>query len=172
MELVFIKDDYSSKSYLNIGGGLFANYLHGIAWRADAWRTARTLTIGNTSKDVDGTANVSWNLAEIGINQPSEIFNNSATLKVDTWTNMATINTLDAGTYTIQINSGNVYASGIFTACGGTDSVIDEIPLHVSDKGTNTWRPYARVSGNNLQMTTNETTGTARTYTIKILKLI
>jgi len=62
---------------------------------------------------------------------------------------MATISTYN-GTYAIQISSGNVVASGIFTACGGTDTVIDEIPLHVADKGTNTWRPYARISGANL----------------------
>lgn len=85
---------------------------------------------------------------------------------------MEAVSGLDAGTYAIQISSGNVYASGVFTACGGTDSVIDEIPLHVADKGTNTWRPYARISAGQLQMTTNEATGTARTYTIKILKLI
>ena len=95
----------------------------------------------------------------------------SKSLKVATWTDMAAVSSY-TGTYAIQINSGNVYASGVFTACGGTDSVIDEIPLHVADKGTNTWRPYARISAGQLQMTTNEATGTARTYTIKILKLI
>jgi len=63
---------------------------------------------------------------------------------------MTTINGLDAGTYAIQIKSGTVYASGIFTTCHGTDTVTDEIPLHVSNSSTNTWRPYARVNGNNL----------------------
>ena len=33
---------------------------------ADTWTTARTLTIGNTGKSVNGSANVSWSLAEIG----------------------------------------------------------------------------------------------------------
>jgi hypothetical protein len=33
---------------------------------ADTWTTARTLTIGNTGKSVNGSANVSWTLAEIG----------------------------------------------------------------------------------------------------------
>lgn len=36
------------------------------AGRADFWTTARTLTIGNTGKSVDGSTNVSWSLAEIG----------------------------------------------------------------------------------------------------------
>ena len=30
------------------------------------WGTARTITIGNTGKSVDGSANVTWSLAEIG----------------------------------------------------------------------------------------------------------
>lgn len=31
------------------------------------WGTARTITVGNTSKSVNGSGNVSWSLAEIGI---------------------------------------------------------------------------------------------------------
>lgn len=30
------------------------------------WGTARTITIGNTGKSVNGSANVSWSLSEIG----------------------------------------------------------------------------------------------------------
>ena len=49
----------------------------------------------------------------------------------------------------------------------------DEIVLHVSNSTNGaTWRPYARISGNNLEMSSNEATGTSRTYTVKILKLI
>lgn len=33
---------------------------------ATKWKTARTLTIGSTGKPVNGTANVSWSLSEIG----------------------------------------------------------------------------------------------------------
>ena len=33
---------------------------------ADTWTTARTITIGNTGKSVNGSANVSWSLSEIG----------------------------------------------------------------------------------------------------------
>lgn len=31
------------------------------------WGTARTIGVGNTSKSVNGSANVSWSLAEIGV---------------------------------------------------------------------------------------------------------
>jgi hypothetical protein len=36
------------------------------ATSAAAWTTARTVTVGNTGKSVDGSQNVSWTLAEIG----------------------------------------------------------------------------------------------------------
>lgn len=38
----------------------------GNAGTATKWATARTLTIGSTGKSVDGSANVSWSLSEIG----------------------------------------------------------------------------------------------------------
>jgi hypothetical protein len=36
------------------------------------WGTARTITIGNTGKSVNGSANVSWSLAEIGVTAATE----------------------------------------------------------------------------------------------------
>ena len=44
------------------------NFIYDDAYHptADAWTTARTLTIGNTGKSVNGSASVSWSLAEIG----------------------------------------------------------------------------------------------------------
>ena len=40
--------------------------ISGAAGSAGKWTTARTLTIGNSGKSVDGSANVTWTLAEIG----------------------------------------------------------------------------------------------------------
>ena len=40
--------------------------LNGNASSANKLKTARTLTIGGTGKDFDGSANVSWSLNEIG----------------------------------------------------------------------------------------------------------
>ena len=37
------------------------------------WGTGRTLTIGATGKSVNGSANVSWSLAEIGAVQPDQL---------------------------------------------------------------------------------------------------
>lgn len=44
----------------------FVGTLSGNAATASAWQTPRTITIGGTGKSVDGSANVSWSLAEIG----------------------------------------------------------------------------------------------------------
>jgi len=44
----------------------YAISISGNAATAATWQTARTLTIGNTGKSVNGSANVAWSLAEIG----------------------------------------------------------------------------------------------------------
>ena len=53
-----------------------------------------------------------------------------------------------------------------------TDSVGDEIPLHVY--GTAGWRPYLRTSANKLQISSNDVTAATngRTVTIKIAKIL
>ena len=57
---------YFSKAYIDtIYGSLKGNA--DTATNADTWTTPRTFTIGNASKNVDGSADMSWTLAEIGI---------------------------------------------------------------------------------------------------------
>jgi hypothetical protein len=50
----------------NFSAGTISAALSGNASTASTWQTTRTLTVGNTGKSVDGSANVSWSLAEIG----------------------------------------------------------------------------------------------------------
>lgn len=45
----------------------FTGNLTGNADTATIWKTARTITIGNTGKSVNGSANVSWTHAEMGV---------------------------------------------------------------------------------------------------------
>ena len=49
----------------------FRGALVGNATTASTWQTSRTLTIGSTSKPVNGSADVSWTLAEIGAIGPN-----------------------------------------------------------------------------------------------------
>lgn len=51
---------------LEVNGNVKATQFKGNADTADKWKTARKLTIGSTGKNVDGSANVSWTLDEIG----------------------------------------------------------------------------------------------------------
>ena len=44
----------------------FSGNLNGNANTASKWAKARTITIGNTGKSVNGSSNVSWSLSEIG----------------------------------------------------------------------------------------------------------
>jgi len=46
--------------------GTWGINITGNASTANTWTTARTITIGNTAKSVNGSANVAWSLAEIG----------------------------------------------------------------------------------------------------------
>ena len=71
--------------------------ISGNAATASKWQTARTLTIGNAGKSVDGSANVTWSLTEIGAMPLTTItevldLNNSKTtgvynLKASSYTN-------------------------------------------------------------------------------------
>lgn len=59
---------------------------------ANKWTTSRAFTVGNTSKSVDGTSNVSWSLSEIGVK--------------DTWR-------------TVQVN-GTSIGNNTLNLCGST----------------------------------------------------
>jgi hypothetical protein len=68
----------------NITGanGIVAN-INGNAATSTSWQTARTITIGSTGKSVDGSAAVSWTLAEIGAyaaTNPSGYITSSASI--------------------------------------------------------------------------------------------
>jgi hypothetical protein len=127
-------------------------------------------TIGSSLTTIATIAGVDIK-AKIDLSSIAKSGSVTKTLNVDSWTNVSGFT--GTGTYAIQINCEDLYASGILSGCGGSDTVIDEVPLHVTNKGANTWRPYVRVNGSQIQMTTNEASpGTSREYTIKILKLI
>ena len=61
--------NYTSYTVTKSGAGASGTWginISGNAASATKWQNARTLTIGNTGKSVDGTSNVSWSLSEIG----------------------------------------------------------------------------------------------------------
>ena len=89
------------------------------------------------------------------------------------WTDTGyTFANLDTGTYAVQVTFGTtLVASGIMSVYKNlSDTAGDEIPLHVY--GTAGWRPYLRTYANKLQISSNDTTNTARTVTIKIAQIL
>ena len=93
-----VKDDTNAYIQLALNGTFKSHfdvansYWTGRSAQADKWTTARTFTIGNTAKNVDGSGNVSWSLAEIGVK--------------DTWR-------------TIQVN-GTSIGNNTLNLCGST----------------------------------------------------
>lgn len=76
------------------------SYWTGRSALADKWATARTFTIGNTAKNVDGSGNVSWSLAEIGVKDTwravqvngTSIGNNTLNLCSSTYIGLTNVN--------------------------------------------------------------------------------
>ena len=83
---------------------LSGTYAINVSGSAATLTTARTLTVGNTGKTFDGSANVSWSLAEIGA-QPAgsylTFYNETDTL--------ATVTSRGAST------TGDIYVNGLLT---------------------------------------------------------
>ena len=91
---------------------------------ADKWTTARTLTIGNAGKSVDGSANVSWSLAEIGVSAAAH-------------THSVKIN---GATKTIAASNGAAVDLGSYLPLsGGTMALGEGLKFHANENyfGTN-----------------------------------
>lgn len=93
-----VRDDNNAYIQLALNGvfkshfDVANSYWTGRSARADKWTTARTLTIGNSAKSVDGSGNVSWTLAEIGVQ--------------NTWRQVQ-VNGTSIGTNTLNLSNGN-----------------------------------------------------------------
>ena len=109
------KQMYWDAANNNLHAGVFTGYLSGNASTATKWATARTLTIGNTGKTVDGSGNVSWTLAEIG----AATSGHTHTLSLAS----------DTGTSSITLAHG-----GKYKLTAGGNSIIFTLP---TDNNTN-----------------------------------
>jgi hypothetical protein len=109
-----------STSLLRVGGTVEAATFTGNSATTTRWLTDRTITIGATGKTVNGTANVSWSLSEIGA--------------------AAVAQTMNIGTTAVSINrsSGNLALTGISSLAlpGATSGTITLTPTAVA--GTTT----------------------------------
>jgi hypothetical protein len=135
----------------------------GNAGSATVWQTARTLTLGNTGKTVNGSANVSWTLAEIGAyaaSNPSGYTSNTGTV-----TSVGGTGTVSGLTLTGSVTgSGNLTLGGtlsltssnVTTALGFTPYNATNPSGYTTNLGTVT----SVATGNGLTGGTITTTGT------------
>ena len=115
----------------------------------------------------------SWKKILMSDQEPITIVNNKTLgLSSNTWSNTGyVVKNLTSGTYMIQLLSTGVVASGVMSVLNNsTDTIGDEIPLHVN--GTAAWRPYLRTFNGNLQIASNDQNTTNRAVTIKIIKML
>lgn len=91
----------------------------------------------------------------------------SYSLSNASWVNTITLPTT-AGSYILNIVSGNSTLTGVFSI-GASDNAKDEISLHLHGNGP---RLYARTNGTTLQLSSNDTSATSRSVTIKYRRMI
>jgi hypothetical protein len=116
----------------------------GNAATATTWQTARTLTIGNTGKSVNGGGNVSWTLAEIGAyaaSNPSGYTTYSA--------NQA-VNTTSTPTF------AEVYNNGWFRNNSASKGLYNQATTqHWYSTANGTWKSESTTTFNQIQFSTS-----------------
>ena len=143
------------------------------------WGTARTITIGSTGKSVNGSANVSWSLSEIGAAASSHTHNyagsssagGAATSALTCTGNSATATKL-ATARTIAL-TGSVTGSGTFDGSGNlsisttTNHTHSYLPLSggtLTNKLTVNFVPSYNTSQMSLYTDDGNTSGDGRTH--------
>jgi len=88
---------------------------------ADTWTTARTITIGNTGKSVNGSADVSWSLSEIGAAASSHTHSEYLLNNADDITSgsLTVGSTLSTSNKSLRVLAGDSYIASI-EAFGGS----------------------------------------------------
>ena len=128
--------DYAAKSHThNYAGSSSAG---GNANAAVKLATARTLTIGNTGKNFDGSGNVSWSLSEIG----AAASNHTHSYAASNHNHDSAYLKLSGGTLSGQLTvNNNVQAQGL---CVSKNS--KEVWLDIGDNDTYLWASGANKS--------------------------
>jgi hypothetical protein len=122
---------------------------------ADAWTTARTVTIGSTGKSVNGSADVTWTAAEIGINNATLTL---ATSGIATGSQTFTSNQSTAATFTVNVPATDL------TATAGTTAG----PTINSSTGTDVVIPSASATASGIVTTDAQTLAGVKTFSTSI----
>lgn len=90
------------------------------------------------------------------------------------WINSTVAVPTEAGTYMVEVHTDKEYASGIFSVCGDTDVMFDEVTLHMSSNKTR--RIYLKTNDSstikNFMLSTSTADSGAKNYTIRYKKVM
>lgn len=98
------------------------------------WGTARTLTIGSTGKSVNGSANISWTLAEIGAQPTLPAGTNGQVLKHNgtDWVAGTDLNTTYAAMSQSEADTGTATTGRIITAAVLKGAILTHTPANAA----------------------------------------
>lgn len=162
---------YDGTNYYFRTDNLLPASIDGNAMTASEWQTARTFTIGNTGKSVDGSKNVSWTLAEIGA-ATSGHNHDSTYLKLDGSNNMTgDVNIIAGDTdkfvnfwYNTNKTAGASWRVGMLGS-GSSDTNYFVIQSGTSTTSATAWNNAIRIGQNTYNVYLPSTTASTTTAT-------
>lgn len=119
--------------------------------KADTWTTPRTVTVGSTGKSVDGSADVSWSLSEIGVGSGTLTLNTSG---IATGSQTFGANQGTNATFTVTVP-----ATDLSVTAGTTAG-----PTINSSTGTNVVIPSASATASGVVTTGSQTFAGTKTF--------
>ena len=102
----------------------------GNAGSATILATARTITIGNKSNTFDGSANISYSIADIGAAPASHTHNYAGSSSAGGAANSVKTNLI------IKLNGGSTEGTNLFTFNGGTAKTVNITPDNIGAAGS------------------------------------
>lgn len=129
------------------------------------WGTARTFTIGNTGKSVNGSGNASWSLSEIGA-APSSHVNTAGTSAAYGHVKVSDNYTSSAGGASSGVAASSTALNALYKGItGGT--ILSDNALHLKTSSTNNLVSTLLISG---QDSSTDSSGNT-TYTTNCLRM-
>ena len=104
--------------------------ISGNAGSADKLSTGRTITIGNKSNTFDGTANITYTLADIGASATSHTHNYAGSSSAGGAANSVKTNLI------IKLNGGSTEGTNLFTFNGSAAKTINITPSSIGAAGS------------------------------------
>lgn len=112
------------------------------------WGTSRTFTIGNTSKSVNGSGNVSWSLAEIGAANISDTTQTTTSVWSSSKTQTQINTSYNTMTKRVEALEETMYSE--FVSASG-DTMTGDLTIKRSDGGASKIKVYRTISSKEIE---------------------